>query len=555
VIFADKKFESDYPNLSLDQVNDWIVGQNHESFKNLNHGFAFIIFEKNDLSLKISRDLFGLYSIFYTTDNNWAQISNLYSKLISNVNFKPDNNFILNYLNSNFDSQTISEATILENIKRVLPGHEIEFLNKSIFIKPLDHIYSFKKTGINFEQIFRENLAENITIGPEIGTHLSGGLDSGLITLELSQIKKNIHAFLLDTGAENDEDKHNALNIADLFNTNLHILKPSHLTFEVAKQMCLTTGQPELLLFSSHYFLQINEEAKALKLKKILNGHGGDAILGYGFEYLDYLYEKNDFEQLKKSLYQYYEKRASVLKKYFDFDHPKALFQDFFLKKIKFEFNKNGPIKASKKAITIWVYFRLNPIYTITRLIKYLSNYKNKEVKNHAPEINYGDIFLKEGDKYQKQNINANFVALGIFNLETLNALGETQQIDQRYPFLSYKLLENSIYTSLEEKFYEGYGRGIIRNALKKYTKQTIYNRVTKGDFYNFALDSFLNLWSDYQLHFNKDHMVWAYADKKRFENAIIQLTNNKFTSNHNTKELWYCQRVVFLAIWFDVYS
>ena len=146
---------------------------------------------------------------------------------------------------------------------------------------------------------------------PKISAHLSGGLDSssivGTFAKKTSTKPKPIY---FDAGEGSNDEKSLAEFVAENFETNLLKISNENDFYTAAKELVNLTFQPELLLFPSDIFKQIGEKSDSLV---IVSGHGGDSIVGYGFEYLKEFFPKKDAKNLKKALNEYLDKKGQII--------------------------------------------------------------------------------------------------------------------------------------------------------------------------------------------------------------------------------------------------
>ena len=204
-----------------------------ESFKWLDGMYGFSIYDKSKNKLFIARDFFGEKPLYYTdTAKEFLWASELKS-MVKTMDTKPNiskkgvNLFLrLTYIPAPF--------TIYENVFKLEANHYIEYdlKQKSFDIHKIQQEIAPKQSNISFNQAKKEvkdmvyESVESRSIADvPLGTFLSGGVDSSIVSLCLSQISnKTIETFSIGFHDSTDEsDK--AQTVADLINSNHHIFK------------------------------------------------------------------------------------------------------------------------------------------------------------------------------------------------------------------------------------------------------------------------------------------------------------------------------------------
>ena len=95
--------------------------------------------------------------------------------------------------------ETISEETLLKNVKMLLPGHNIKYNLRNFIIEKwwetADHLQSFNKNTDYVEELsflFRDSCKLRLRSDVPLTTSLSGGLDSSAIVAEINQNYNNL---------------------------------------------------------------------------------------------------------------------------------------------------------------------------------------------------------------------------------------------------------------------------------------------------------------------------------------------------------------------------
>ena len=532
----DKKYYTE-PRLIFEEF----LYEKANFFGNLHFGFVIILIDKKHKSVKLYRDLFGIKPLFFSQKDEILEISNQIKPLAKTI----DHNYIREYLEDEFDDEVISENTFFSNVKRVLPGHENEFSVNGFQKKPNLLLFNLENAKEGFKDILEKNVIEITQNHKSNAAHLSGGLDSSSI-VAFANSENPISTFYFDAGPGTNDEKSLSKLVSDYFKTNHHFVENQNDFLEKSYETCEKKYQPELLLFPSDVFVQIANATDGSQT--IISGHGGDTIVGNGFEYLDFLFESRKSKKFQIAANQYWAKKKNIIS-----DKQQTNFRDFltffFLRKLKSE-----RIPKEFFRTFFWGISNLNiNLLLLPKVVfmKFFSSKRRKIKPEKKKEKSFSEIFIPEADKYQKAQFDSNFVRLSANALESLSVLYDYEKIEPFYPFLDAKLLSISLITPLESKFYSGMGRGVLRENLDGILPNEIHQRVTKGAFNDFSLRVFKDMWPKMESKLKSNHSVWKYADQKRcFESAALIFN---FTEKQNHQDLWYCQKVINLAIWLDI--
>jgi len=548
VIYTDKHFNENYPGIT---VYEFLKNENYSFLSELHLGFSIIFYNKKNHKLLVFRDLFGIKSLYFSQENKKITISDQIKPLVRNGKEQLNRPYIKDYLSFQISDQNISSETFFENIHRILPGHMLTGENGEIKQIPNEFLGDFKPNEFNFQEILSEKIKNITNKSGQVGSYLSGGLDSGLISILLNQNSEKYPSFYFKTDAEITEDEEIAEKISEINNFPIHKISPPEIEIETLKNWASKSMQPELMLFPAEIFAYI---IKTGNQKILLSGHGGDTIAGDGLEYLEILFENGEYKNLKNSLFLYYSQKNKAWKKIGYNDPFRAFLTDYFLKKSFILFQKNRLIVSLKATFKLFFAFNLSifdlfPRIKLRNIVRKLKTIKHKLKK----EIDFAGLFFKNGTAHQNRQFNSNFIGLGIHALETFGLVDEITNTQTLYPLIDQRLLEISLFQSPLEKFAHGRGRGSIRIALEKIAPDFLTNRTGKGDFDLLIENIFKKLWDKYGKTLPEDHQVWQFADKNIYNKAIENDSDPIFTEKINKNDLWYLQRTMYLAIWLEV--
>ena len=257
------------------------------SFGKLDGMFAFSIYDKTIGKVFIARDFFGEKPLYYSRINDGFIWASELKSIVGEISNKRD--IDKTSLSLYFQLTFIpAPYTIYEGIYKLESNHYIEFdcknnchsifaINKPIF----EFDVKSKKEAINLTRnlVYKSVLSRSNSDVP-LGTFLSGGVDSSIISLCLSQQQeKKIDTFSVVFNKKSFDESDKSQLVSKLINSNHH-----EFTFS---EKSLTAYIDEIILnfdepFADSSALPTYIVSKSTKdfVKVALTGDGGDEVFG-----------------------------------------------------------------------------------------------------------------------------------------------------------------------------------------------------------------------------------------------------------------------------------
>ncbi len=279
-----------------------------ELFEKLNGMFAFSLYDKKLNKMYLVRDRFGVKPLYYySAKSDFIFGSEIKALLASDrIEKKLDYQGFYEYLHF---ATTLGETTFYENIKKLEPGHYLEYdLNKKSFnIEPYKLNYdvvmskdSLKNAIEKTRELFEASVKKQLVSDVPIGIFLSGGIDSTAITAYATKhykgkVKTFSAGFDFDNG---DNELENAKFIAEHFGTEhqeLHIKGDN--IIDILEDVNDHFDQP----FGDAANIPLYLMSKALKGKEkvVLQGDGGDELFA-GYHRYQRLHHYKTFKFISK---------------------------------------------------------------------------------------------------------------------------------------------------------------------------------------------------------------------------------------------------------------
>lgn len=195
--------------------------------------FAFAVYDKQSQELFIARDRLGIKPVYYSqTKEHLAFSSELRGLFASGlVKKKLDENSLQDYLRY----QTVhAPATIIENVKMLLPGHFMKIKEGKVEIKCWWKL-EIKSASVNptkeeaqkvVRKLLRDAVERRLIADVPFGAFLSGGIDSSIVVGLMSEVAASrVNTFSITFDDTEFSEAVYAKQIAEKFKTIHHEIK------------------------------------------------------------------------------------------------------------------------------------------------------------------------------------------------------------------------------------------------------------------------------------------------------------------------------------------
>lgn len=481
--------------------------------------FAFCIYDRYERISFIARDRFGVKPLFYTelSHGQFAFASEM--KAIIPLMHNPKINAEI-IKDTSFDSiNTIetAEYSLIHGIKKIKAGQY------AIIREGYLHIYTWWDTISNlvdvptnyddqvdeFRRLFIDACKLRMRSDVQIGTALSGGLDSSCVLAAMTQAVKNgdkdykninfQHAYIASfPGTAFDEKKY-----AQMVTQHLGIqetvinIDPVKLWDKIGNSLYLfeevyhTTPIPMMEIYGAE-----RKDGTIVTL----DGHGADELFGgYGFDVYKALFNKNI--SLKEMI--------NIIDTY------QGLFEN------------NDAAKAPDSNINI-IYHVLG--HKIKRFIKGCPDYKSldclHEDTNEWRELSYFDKVL------YKESFNDVLPTL----LRNYDRYSMANSVEIRMPFMDYRIVEFAFSISYTSKIRNGYTKAVIRDAMAPYLPSKVVYRKTKMGFNTPILEWVHGPLKDWFLDVTSsvDFLNCDIIDAKSIRSKVERITSSDYKIDYS---------------------
>lgn len=439
------------------------------------HGFfAFAIYDSKEETTFIARDRFGIKPLlYYKSENQFYFGSEMKAILSFPIERKIDNTSLYTYLQLNYIPEPHS---ILEGVKKLEPGHYLKIdKNNKIqtipfyqidydFSQSSNYITDYEEAKNHLEGLLIESVQERLVSDVPLGTFLSGGIDSSLITAIASKELKNLSTFSI--GFENQshfDESYYAQIVAKKYNTNHHtfylnntdLLKSLYETLEY-------TDEP----FADSSALAVNalssETSKHVKVA--LSGDGADELFAGYYKHMGEF--QNRQKGLKSNIVSKLKPVWSVVPK-----NRNTALGNYFRK-----FDKFASGSSLSKEERYWLWAGLMNEADASNLLSdpikadiYLKR-KNNLIQT-----------IKESEDYNAVLLSDVKMVLLSDMLRKVDMMSMANSLEVRTPFLGHKIVDYAFNLPSNFKINKNGKKRILTDIAKKYLPEEIYNRPKQG--------------------------------------------------------------------------
>ncbi|MFT3846365.1 MAG: asparagine synthase (glutamine-hydrolyzing) [Lacibacter sp.] len=281
--------------------------------------FAFAIWDQQQQNLFAARDRFGEKPFYYFFDGEqFLFASEMKALWAAGIKKEINQTMLLNYLGLGWVKNPVDvSTTFYSNIVALPQAHFLKLGLNSNENSITQYWDLDKETQISitdaeaveqFQQLFNTSVKRRLRSDVEVGTSLSGGLDSSSIVATICQLKTTNYKLQTFTasfpGFEKDESAY-AKQVADQFHLQQHLVTPSAEDFADELEKLFYHQEEPFQSSSTYAQFKIYELAKQHGIKVILDGQGADEILAGYHKYIHWFLQEGkasrELEAFKKN--------------------------------------------------------------------------------------------------------------------------------------------------------------------------------------------------------------------------------------------------------------
>ncbi len=484
--------------------------------------FAFAMWDDRNNRLVLARDRFGIKPLYYTIQDGVMYFASEQKALLPFLpSIATNPKALAEYLTFQY---TISESTMFEGIEQLMPGHFMTVQSGAISITKywdISYEIDYSWTAESAEERLRELLADSIDVhlrsDVEVGSYLSGGLDSSLIAILAAGKSefggKGFHGRFTDyPGYDESAFAHDA---SAAFGGDLRVLDITAADFrDHIRSVIWHLDQPTA---GPGSFPQFMVSALASKdVKVVLGGQGGDEIFGGYARYLiayfeqcikaaiDGTYKDGNFVVTIESIIP----NLGILREY------KPLMQEFWKEGLF------GPLDER--------FFRL-----VDRSTDMKSEVMWQDLDMRSVKESFFKVFNSRSnvrkEAYLDSMTHFEFKTLLPALLQVEDRMSMAHGLESRVPLLDHPIVEFVASVPADLKFQGGNLKHFIKNGYRDTLPPSILNRRDKMGFpvplkewfgselRPFVMDILSNMHSKQREFLNTGEILKNFGDEAQF--------------------------------------
>lgn len=504
-----------------------------EFIKKLRGMFAIVILDRQENSLFFGRDPFGIKPFYYREKSDGSQI--VFSSEFKAFRYAPDSDgkyrvdgkALQNYLSF----QYVPEPDTIDPDIKVLPAGHFAKISKDSALsiqKYVDYRFtpradiSFDEKERNLRRALENSIEAHMLSDVPVGSFLSSGIDSAVITAVASKLSPGIKAFTVSFGVKNYSEMDDAAAIAEHLDIE-HIKRVA--TFEdfinAYEKVIYHLDSPVADPSTVAIYLICQEAAKHVKV--ILSGEGSDELFA-GYRVYNTVEAAQKIYSLPKPVKSVIKAFASILPENVRGKHllmrGVVPVEDRFIGNA-FIFDEKGKKKILKSYDPSIKFTDItHPIYENAQKLSMLSKMQYCDINTWLK----GDILVK-GDR-----------------------LSMAHSLEARVPFLDREVFEAAKVLCDSDKLSEGTTKYIFRHAFRDIVNPETVMRPKKG--YPVPV----RVWLKDELYdWARDIIVSPYADEFiNKEQALKLLEDHRLGKADNYRTLW---TILAFITWYKLYA
>lgn len=493
-----------------------------ESISKLRGMFAFALWDESNQRLLLARDRFGIKPLYYTIQDGvfyFASEQKALLPFLPSISTNPA--ALAEYLTFQY---TITGSTMFDGIEQLMPGHFMTIQNGSIHITQywdvkyeVDYSWTAESAEERLHELINESVDLHLRSDVEVGSYLSGGVDSSLIAIlaagNPSFGGKGFHGRFIDyPGYDESAFARDACNS---FNGDLRTVDITAQDFEDnIRKVIWHLDQPTA---GPGSFPQFMVSALASRdVKVVLGGQGGDEIFGGYARYLIAYFEQS----IKAAIDGTYKNGnyvvtiESIIPNLGILQEYKPLMQEFWREGLF------GPLDER--------FFRL-----VNR-----STDMQTEIQWNSLDMNsVKESFLKIFNSQANVRKEAYFDSMTHFEFKTLlpalltveDRMSMAHGLESRVPLLDHRIVEFAATVPADLKFPGGRLKHLLRNSYRETLPKSILERRDKMGFpvplkewfgdelKPFVSDILSNMHSRQRDYLNTSEILKNFGEEARF--------------------------------------
>ena len=450
------------------------IAKGKDCLNELNGFFAFSIFDKQNHSLFVARDRFGIKPLLYYYDEDKLLFaSEMKSLLAYGIEKKVNFEVLHQYMQLNY---VAGDQSMMRGVSKLLPGHYLQIEEGKIEVNkwyelPKHKIQiaeSYEDRKKRLAELLEESVQKRLVADVPLGSFLSGGVDSSIVASLASKHKPDLHTFSIGFADEPyfDETKY-ALSVAKKIGTEHTVFSLTNKDLYQHLESILNYIDEPFADSSAIAVYILSQETKK-HATVALSGDGADEMFaGYNKHAAFYRMMHPGFsENMVGALHPLWKllpkSRSNTITNTFRQLH---------------RFSK-GMKQNPTDRYWQWAGF-LNEKESLSLLSEQSKSSLQQELYNQ----NKADLLRHLGDSTTMNDIlsqDMNMV-LPYDMLTKVDLMSMANSLEVRVPFLDHEVVEYVFSLSDEDKINKNIRKRILQDTFRDLLPDELYNRQKKG--------------------------------------------------------------------------
>jgi asparagine synthase (glutamine-hydrolysing) len=449
------------------------IEKKEAALEELDGFFSFAVFDKDENTLFLARDRFGIKPLLYYYDEDrFIFASEMKSLLSYNIPKEVDYASLRQYFQLHYIP---APDTIFKNVFKLPAGSWAKIKKRDVQVQsyykaPYPQKYqpaSYQESQKELVSLLENSVKNRLMSDVPLGAFLSGGTDSSAVVALASRHTEKLNTFSIGYRDEPlfDETKYAEL-VAKKFNTSHHAFQLSNNDiFDAVFKMLDFLGEP--FADSSAIPTYILSQETKKKVSVSLSGDGADELFGGYNKYL------GEFKARQGGFL------ASILKNNLSFLNklPKSR-NTFFGNKFRQLHRFSEAMQHSEKER----YWYLSSFLSESKTDELFSEKTRENIDKEIYQNRKTEILSSiKGEDFNEVLYSDVKLLLGNDMLQKVDSMSMAHGLEVRVPFLDHKIVDFAFSLPSEYKINSKMKKRVVQDAFADILPKELYNRPKHG--------------------------------------------------------------------------
>lgn len=563
-----EQYQLSDPEILLEAYREWGL----ELTQHLIGDFAFAIWDVPKRRLFCSRDAMGIRPFYYREGDAFLFSSEVKPLLRESNEHEISINErkVISYLRG---GEGDKKRTFYKHIYRLPPGHSMvvsidgnnrrwKYWSPEKNVSPLN-LKDEREYEEAFREVFKESVKSCLRTSSKVGFMLSGGLDSSAVFRGALEFEGGIppadcvvYSGVYPSYAGEDTVIDESEYIKEVLK-NYKVKKRKIVSDDISP----LNGVEDLLKIKKepfqargHYRMwEIGRGSKKDGVKVMIDGMGGDIVVGYGYEYLGMLAKSKKWNEFSKLTNKLEKNCQKVSLKY---GQEKSLYRFGLSSVVKLvqEGRLCEALASSAGAISsmdikklrflrklIWrsIPFRIRDSFPFT-------SSENRDIARGTSAVSDDENTGGGPNSWMRSRIRGLRDSALLEAMESVDPLMAHHRVEARHPLCDRRVVEFCLSVPPEQRIKDGWPRSLLRRAMGRHLPKSVARRLSKGQLGAAIARNLLKFESERIEYVLQDESIDPYVDKEAARQAYQRLQQSPSLGGDAERLI----RCIMLSMW-----